>query len=216
LARDHPRTSPGTGGNKVLCPHDRVAPGSAAELLLKGYRIAVDHMIASFGMNLPIQLIEQQFNIAIDFDGVWTHEGTAITRKSLVQLFASILRRDEAGQYWLQTPVEKGRIAVADVPFVATSWRIEQMGKEDQRLYLTDNLGREVGVNGSHPLALRIPRGKSGPPVPYHQIGEDLEARMNRSVYYALIDVALQQGEPIDGYLKIMSFNSRHPLGIAS
>ena len=161
------------------------------------------------------QIVEQQFNIVIDFDGVWIHDGAAITRKSLVQLFASILRRDEAGQYWLQTPVERGRIAVADVPFIATSWRIEQLGKEDQRLYLTDNLGREVGVDGSHPLVLRIPRGKRGPFVPYHQIGEGIEARMSRSVYYALIDVALQHGEPSNGCLQITSFKTRHPLGIA-
>jgi uncharacterized protein len=166
-------------------------------------------------MKPPAQIVEQQSSLAIDFDGVWIHEGATITRKSLVQLFASVLRQDESGDYWLQTPVEKVRIAVADVPFIVTNWRIEQMGKEDQRLYLTDNLGREVGVDGSHPLVLRIPRGKCGPFVPYHQIGEGIEARMSRSVYYALIDVALQHSEPSDGCLQITSFKTRHPLGIA-
>jgi len=167
-------------------------------------------------MKPSTQIVEQQFNIAIDFDGVWTHEGAVITRKALVELFASVLRRDETGEYWLQTPVEKGRIAVADVPFIVTSWRIEQMGTKDQRLYLADNLGRETGVDGRHPLVLRIPRGKCGPFVPYHQIGESIEARMSRSVYYALIDVALQQGEPSDGCLQITSFETSHPLGIVS
>src|SRR4051812_1743600 len=54
------------------------------------------------------------FDIRIAQDGTWFYHGSPITRKPLVQLFASVLKRDEQGEYWLQTPAEKGRICVDD------------------------------------------------------------------------------------------------------
>ena len=45
-------------------------------------------------------------------DGTWYHQGSPIRRKPLVKLFSSVLWRDSDGVYWLQTPVEKGRILV--------------------------------------------------------------------------------------------------------
>ena len=52
-------------------------------------------------------------------DGTWLYCGSPIERKELVKLFASVLRREPDGSYWLVTPVERGRIEVDDVPFVA-------------------------------------------------------------------------------------------------
>mgnify|MGYP003693630191 CR=1 FL=1 len=39
----------------------------------------------------------------------------------LVKLFASVLRRETDGRYWLVTPAERGRIEVEDVPFLAVA-----------------------------------------------------------------------------------------------
>ena len=47
------------------------------------------------------------FNIRIATDGTWFHEGVPIRRMRLVKLFATVLKRDEFGDYWLETPVEK-------------------------------------------------------------------------------------------------------------
>ena len=52
-------------------------------------------------------------------DGTWLYRGSPIERKELVCLFASVLRRDADGDWWLQTPAERGRIEVEDAPFVA-------------------------------------------------------------------------------------------------
>ena len=52
-------------------------------------------------------------------DGTWLYRGSPIGRKELVCLFASVLRRDEDGAFWLETPAERGRIEVEDAPFVA-------------------------------------------------------------------------------------------------
>ena len=61
---------------------------------------------------------EQQFDIRIANDGRWFHEGDEIRRIEMVKLFASVLMLDETGDYWLVTPVEKGRIIVDDAPFI--------------------------------------------------------------------------------------------------
>src|SRR5690606_33896109 len=40
-------------------------------------------------------------------DGTWFYCGTPIERKPLVGLFSTVLKRDRAGAFWLETPVEK-------------------------------------------------------------------------------------------------------------
>ena len=52
-------------------------------------------------------------------DGTRLYRGSPINRKELVCLFSSVLRREEDGSWWLQTPAERGRIEVEDAPFVA-------------------------------------------------------------------------------------------------
>src|SRR5690349_712117 len=70
------------------------------------------------------------FGLCIRRDGTWFYRGSPIGRKPLVKLFASVLRRDDAGGYWLVTPAEKGRIEVEDVPFVAVEASIRGSGRE--------------------------------------------------------------------------------------
>ena len=55
--------------------------------------------------------------MTIETDGRWVHEGRTIRRESLVKLFAGILRREDDGEYYLVTPVEKWRIQVNDSAF---------------------------------------------------------------------------------------------------
>ena len=45
-----------------------------------------------------------EMDMRIARDGTWYHEGDAIERKALAQLFSSILRLDEDGRYYLVTP----------------------------------------------------------------------------------------------------------------
>src|ERR1700712_5154878 len=70
----------------------------------------------------PVHLWNPPFCGDIDMriagDGTWYYLKTPIGRPALVQLFASVLRRD-GDKYFLVTPVEKVGIAVDDVPFLA-------------------------------------------------------------------------------------------------
>ena len=71
----------------------------------------------------------RDFDMRIARDGTWFHRGTPIGRKPLVKLFSTVIRRDEAGDYWLVTPVERGRILVDDAPFTAVEFEISGSGR---------------------------------------------------------------------------------------
>lgn len=134
-------------------------------------------------------------DIRIAADGTWFHEGAPIRRPALVKLFASVLSRDATGDYWLVTPVERARIRVDDVPFLAVELRAEGEGRA-QRLSFRTNLDEWVTAGPSHPIEVRPQPGGRGP-APYILVRDRLEARLTRAVYYELAERAREAG--LDG-----------------
>jgi len=126
-------------------------------------------------------------------DGTWYYRGSAIQRKPLVTLFSSVLKCDENGQYWLETPVEKGRIDVDDAPFVAVALDISGAG-DAQTLIFHTNLDETVTAGLEHPIRVDIDAA-TGEPSPYIHIRDRLDALMTRSVYYQLADLAVSRQE---------------------
>ena len=80
----------------------------------------------------PVHLWNPPFCGDIDMriaqDGTWFYMNSPIGRKPLIKLFASVLRHDEDGKYYLVTPVEKCGIRVDDAPFVAIRMEVEAKG----------------------------------------------------------------------------------------
>jgi hypothetical protein len=151
-------------------------------------------------------------------DGTWLYRGSPIGRKELVCLFSSVLTRDEAGEYWLETPVERGRIQVEDTPWVAVEmdWRRCASGT-NQCLSFRTNVDQVVTAGPDH--ALRVAHNAlTCEPVPYIHIrdgqgGQVLEARISRPVYYELVALAVPgcvQGQP---KLGVWSCGVFFPLG---
>ncbi len=127
-------------------------------------------------------------DIRIDRDGTWFYHGSPIGRKALVKLFASVLKRDEHGDYWLMTPVEQARITVDDAPFLAVSLdRVD--GPSGPRLHFTTNLDAQVVAGPDHPIRVEHD-AESGAPRPYITICDGLEALITRSVFYQLVELA--------------------------
>jgi hypothetical protein len=120
-------------------------------------------------------------------DGTWFYRGSPIARQPLVKLFASVLRREADGSYWLVTPVERGRIAVEDAPFLAVEVSSEGSGR-DRKLSFRTNLDEIVAAGPAHPL--RVETAANGEPEPYLLVRPGLEARLNRPVFYELVDLA--------------------------
>jgi hypothetical protein len=134
---------------------------------------------------------ERDLGLCIASDGSWLYRGSPIRRIELVKLFASVLRREADGSYWLVTPAERGRIAVEDVPFVAIELRRSGQGT-GQRLRLRIDHDAWLTIGPQHPITLRLPPGVvacSGP-APYVDVRDGLQARVARSVYYELVELA--------------------------
>ena len=151
--------------------------------------------------------VEQQLNIKIASDGRWFHEGREIHRKALVKLFSSVLRRDSDGVFWLETPVEKGRIEVDDAPFIATKLTVEHTDdavlNTDLVLYFTTNVGDCVPLDAAHPLQMQ-PSPDGFGMRPYIEVRDGLFAKLSRPVYYELAARAIA-GD--DGHIGVWSHN---------
>jgi hypothetical protein len=128
------------------------------------------------------------FDIRIARDGTWFYKNSPIGRPTLVKLFASVLKRDADGAYWLETPVERGRIVVEDAPFVAVEATFDGAG-EQQQLTLRTNIDARVLVDAAHPLVLRGNLAEE--PRPYVMLDGGLEALIARSAFYTLVDHAV-------------------------
>ena len=125
-------------------------------------------------------------------DGTWHYRGSPINRMPLVKLFASVLRREGDGSYWLVTPAERGRVAVEDVPFLAVAVEREGEGS-GQNLIFRTNLDEIVTAGPDHPL--RVETAADGTPAPYILVRPGLEARLSRPVFYDVVD----WGEELSG-----------------
>ncbi len=148
----------------------------------------------------PGQAVCGDIDMRIDLEGTWHYLGSPIGRKELVKLFSTVLRRDDAGDYWLITPSEMCRIRVDDAPFLAVAARADGVGV-DQTVTLTTNIDQTVALGGDHPLRLAV-NPETGEPRPYVALDHGLEARLTRSVFYQLVELAVAEkvrGEHIYG-----------------
>lgn len=130
-------------------------------------------------------------DMEIKKDGSWFYLGTPITRQRLVRLFSTVLRKESDGHYYLVTPVEKSRIKVEDVPFLAISMDVKGEG-EDQILTFTTNMADEVVVDENHPLRFEFDP-QTEEPSPYVMVRDSLEAKLARSVYYHLANLCIEK-----------------------
>jgi hypothetical protein len=151
------------------------------------------------------------FGLFIRRDGTWLYRGSPIGRKPLVKLFASVLRRDDEGGYWLVTPAEKGRIEVEDVPFVAVEASTTGIGRQ-QTVTLRTNLDEIVTVGRDHPLRVATDPASSAP-APYVLVRDRLEARLLRPVFYELVERGEEMNEGETRILGIWSGGEFFRLG---
>lgn len=137
-------------------------------------------------------------NIFIRRDGSWLHEGTLIRRKSLVQLFSTIMKLEKDGQYYLVSPIEKLRIQVEDCPFVVNQMDVET-NQDNQTIVMTTNVGEIVEISKERPV--KIGNTELGAPHPVVHIRDGLLALVNRAVFYRLMELA----ESVSGEIGIWS-----------
>ena len=130
--------------------------------------------------------------LKIGHDGTWYYQGSPIARKELVKLFASVLRLEADGRYYLVTPVEKVPIAVETMPFLAVAMNREGRGEEQILTFLT-NVDDRVAAGPHHPLGFQP--GSAGL-TPFILVRDGLKARLSRPVYYEFAALAIETSAP--------------------
>jgi len=152
--------------------------------------------IGQFNGPAPVHLWNPPYcgkiDIRIARDGRWYHDGSLIRRPALVQLFASVLRREQDGSFSLVTPAERVSIEVEDCPFVATLLEVQGEGA-GQRLQFTLNTGETVIANAEH--AITVVEQNNAEPHPTLHVRSGLEALISRNVFYQMAALAqVEQG----------------------
>ena len=137
----------------------------------------------------PIHLWNPPFCGDIDMriarDGTWFYAGTPISRPALVQLFASVLKRED-GRYVLVTPAEKVGLTVEDAPFVGVELEMVEEAGQAPALRVRTNVDEWVVVGAEHPL--RFEPGEADGVKPYLRVRDDLWALLSRPLFLELAD----------------------------
>ncbi len=146
-------------------------------------------------VRVPVECGDLPF--LIKRDGTWLYRGSIINRKELVCLYSSVLRREEDGSWWLQTPAERGRIEVEDAPFIAVELDWTGDGRQ-QVLSFRTNIDEVVTAGPQHPI--RVAHDLfTCEPTPYILVRPGavghfaIEARINRATYYELVALAVPE-----------------------
>lgn len=146
----------------------------------------------------------------IDADGRWFHQGGPINRPAMVRAFSTLLRADAEGQHWLVTPAERLSIIVEDAAFQAVD--VKQDG---DALIFRLNTDEFIVASPEHPITAR---GSTEEPAIYLAVRHGTQARINRSTWGQLVEIALAQMGPQDGAdydhadFAVSSLGQRFPL----
>ena len=158
----------------------------------------------------PVHLWNPPFCGDIDMriarDGTWFYMNSPIGRKPLMQLFASVLRHDDDGKYYLVTPVEKCGVRVEDAPFLAVRMSVEG-GLRDQVIGFETNVDDGVTVDEAHPLRFENEEGTGGL-KPYVLVRASLEALVSRALFYDLV----ARGTVEEGWFGVWSSGRFYPM----
>lgn len=179
-------------------------------------------------------------DLTIKANGEWWHEGGHMTRQSLVNLFATILWKEEkngAVEYFLKTPVQKLRIHVEDAPLLINDVGIvEEAGK--RWLEFTTSTGDVVRLDDEHPISLRAytmedsddnshsdksknkeenERTESPTQIrPYMMVRNGLEALIGRNAFYHLTEIGELTERDGETILTLQSGDNAYTLSMPS
>ncbi|WP_182407395.1 DUF1285 domain-containing protein [Psychrobacter sp. GP33] len=148
----------------------------------------------------PTQVADM--DLVIKANGEWWHEGSKMTRESLVSLFATILWQEEKDgitEYFLKTPVQLLRIQVEDVPLLINDVGIV-LENDISWLEFTTTTGDVVRLDEAHQITLlayhphrehsdaQIKRTESEV-RPYMPVRKGLMALIGRNAFYHLTEI---------------------------
>ena len=150
----------------------------------------------------PELCIGQQ--ISINREGEWFYNKSIIKNQKLVNLFASVLRKDD-DEYFLVTPSEKVPVEVEIAPYMIIDFK-----HNENTIELTTNLNYSFELE--QPESMRL-IDLEGTTLPLIKVRDNLEGFFSRSVYYKIIDLALEANHVNNGILLLESNSNFYPVG---
>ena len=117
-------------------------------------------------------------------NGEWWHEGQLIKRQKLIDLFSTVLWKENE-RFYLKTPVEQIEIEVEDEPLFVN--QIDQVVIDEQQyLQLTTSTQDVVIVDHEHPIFMREYAGELRP---YVHVRFGINALIQRAAFLHLVDM---------------------------
>ena len=135
-------------------------------------------------------------DLKVKANGEWWHEGQLIKRQSMIDLFSTVLWKED-GKFYLKTPVEQIEIEVEDEPLFVNS--VEQIQLEGLHyIQLSTTTQDVVIVDQEHPIFMREFDGELRP---YVHVRFGINALIQRASFFHLVEMGElmenQQGESI-------------------
>ncbi|PWB17497.1 MULTISPECIES: DUF1285 domain-containing protein [Acinetobacter] len=129
-------------------------------------------------------------------NGEWWHEGQLIKRQPLLDLFSSVLWKEQ-GRFYLRTPVEQIEIEVEDEPLFVNQVDSTVIADKKYIQFTTTNADLII-VDAEHSIFMREFAGELRP---YVHVRFGINALIQRSAFFHLIEmgelVENQQGDTI-------------------
>ena len=145
-------------------------------------------------------------DLQVKANGEWWHEGQLIKRQALIDLFSSVLWKEQ-DKFYLRTPVEQIEIEVEDEPlWVNQVGRVEIDGKN--YLQLTTTTQDIVIVDAEHAIFMRDYVASDGQVEqrPYVHVRFGINALIQRAAFFHLIEMGqLLENEQGDTILSLQS-----------
>jgi len=142
----------------------------------------------------------------IDREGNWFYQNSIIGRDKLKILFSRILKLEE-GKYFLVTPVEKVPVTVDLAPYMIVDYEVDS---DYKNIILKTNLDLSIPLDNEHRLELKNIGDEH---IPFVHVRNNIEGFISRSVYYSLIEIALNQDNGSSDQLTLKSFDCDFNLG---
>ncbi|SLA54638.1 Uncharacterized protein conserved in bacteria [Mycobacteroides abscessus subsp. abscessus] len=115
-------------------------------------------------------------DLLVKANGEWWHEGQLIKRQALVDLFSSVLWKEQ-GKFYLKTPVEQIEIQVEDEPLFINQVDMVEIGQQNQDIVIVD---------AKHPIFMREYAGELRP---YVHVRFGINALIQRAAFLHLVEL---------------------------
>ncbi len=150
-----------------------------------------------------------KMDLKVFANGEWWHEGQLIKRQSLLDLFSSVLWKEE-GRFYLKTPVEQIEIEVEDEALFVN--QVDSAVIDGQKFIQFTTTNQDVIlVDEEHPIFMREFAGELRP---YVHVRWGMNALIQRSAFFHLIEMGeLLENAQGDTILSLQSGDFHLQLG---